>query len=303
MNEASQRSLESLQRWLQAVITHPEGVSAGTQSPAARAQIDASPGSLEQVVTRSRALSARERLEIYSRAYFSRLLECLRHEYSVLAAALGDELFDAFALGYLREYPSQSYTLARLGDRFPDYLAATRPAGDGEPDADWPEFLIDLARLERTVNEVFDAPGPERLELLDQRRMEAIDPAEWPQAIVECVPSLRLMELCYPVNEYFTAVRRKESPEIPGSAPSWLAVTRRNYQVRRYSLQRSQFELLRALQGGETVNQAIARAAASSLLPDDQFANALRDWFYFWTAEGFFVAVRTGEYSPRELDS
>jgi hypothetical protein len=152
MSESPQ-SLVRLQEWMQRVIVHPGGVLVGAaddeNEPVARAAIEA-------VINRSRALTAVERLEIYNHSYYARLLECLREEYSVLAQALGEELFDSFALAYLQAHPSRSYTLADLGSAFPEYLAATRPE---QADADWPELLIDLARLERTINEVFDGPG------------------------------------------------------------------------------------------------------------------------------------------------
>src|SRR5262249_43068317 len=103
--------LGRLQRWMQAVIMHPGGVEAGVGSPVARGEIDVPPQELERVVTRSRALSAADRMAVYSNAYVARLLECLREEYPTLVHALGREVFDEFAVGYLRAYPSRSYTL------------------------------------------------------------------------------------------------------------------------------------------------------------------------------------------------
>src|SRR5258707_9350668 len=155
--------LGQIQRWMQATIMNPVGVAEGIASPEARSHINVGPDEAEAVVTRSRALSALERLAIYSYAYYARLLECLREEFPVLKHALGEEVFDAFAVGYLEKYPSRSYTLFQLGVNFPRFLAETRP--DREADegvaAEWPDFLIDLATLERTFSEVFDGPGVE----------------------------------------------------------------------------------------------------------------------------------------------
>jgi hypothetical protein len=99
-------TLDELQRWMQAVITHPGGVVSGIKSAEARDQIAVVSEQVERVVTRSRALTAIERLQIYQHAYFARLLECLRQEYSVLAAALGNVIFDSFAVAYLQTHPS-----------------------------------------------------------------------------------------------------------------------------------------------------------------------------------------------------
>jgi hypothetical protein len=95
----------------------------------------------------------------------SRLAIFQCEEFPVLKHALGAEVFDAFAVGYLERYPSRSYTLFQLGANFPRFLAETRPeAGKGEGEAlpvNWPDFLIDLATLELTFNEVFDGLGVE----------------------------------------------------------------------------------------------------------------------------------------------
>ena len=73
--------LEQIQRWMQAVIVHPLGVEQGIASSDARRHVDVDPVDLEQVVTRSKALSAVERLAIYGYAYYARLLECLKEEF------------------------------------------------------------------------------------------------------------------------------------------------------------------------------------------------------------------------------
>jgi hypothetical protein len=157
--------------------------------------------------------------------------------------------------------------------------------------------MIDLARLERVVNEVFDGPGAEGRTLLDAGRLQAIPPDCWPKARLVCVPCLRLVKLNYPVNDYFTAIRRGEVPAIPEPQAAYLAVTRRDYRVIRYPLEPAQFELLRALLAGEHVGTAIERAAAVSSLDDEQLALALQSWFRLWTAEGFFRDVLSSSRS------
>ncbi len=132
------RNLDAIQRWMQTVIMNPHGVHAGVDSDDARHLIDVATDQVEAVVTRSHNLTALERLDIYHRAYFARLIECLRDEFPVILHALGDETFDAFALGYLQKYPSRSYTLNQLGTRFPQYLAETRPEQDGD-EPSWPD--------------------------------------------------------------------------------------------------------------------------------------------------------------------
>lgn len=295
--------LGPVQRWLQAVIMHPDGVDAGLASEAARRHLDVAPDDVEQVVSRSLAQTSVERLSIYANAYYARLLECLGEEFPVLKKTLGEETFDGFAFDYLQHYPSQSYTLGKLGENFARYLKETRPAAGeealsadastdgGELPADWPDFLIELATVEWTFSQVFDGPGIEGQTLLTSEQLQSIDAEEWPSARLEVVPCLKLLALRFPVNAYYTAIRRGKSPELPRPSPSWLAVTRREFIVRRHELTERQFVLLSALAAGESIGAAIERAAEAPGGDLDQFALDLGEWFRDWAANDFFQRV------------
>lgn len=288
------RNLDRIQRWMQSVITHPLGMAAGIESDAARAEIDINAEELESVIGRSKALDSLQRLEVYGNAYYARLLECLREEFSAVVHAVEEETFDSFSFEYLQAYPSRSYTLGNLGARFADFLAETRPAREpqdgGEPD--WADFLIDLARLERLYAEVFDGLGIEDVAELTADDFRNIPPDVWPDVKLITAPCLRLIELQFPVHEYITALRENREPEIPAAEPTWLAVTRRNYVVRRMPVSQPQFTLLSALADGAPVGEAIERMADSHQdLDTDQLANDLQEWFRDWSSARLFSRI------------
>ncbi len=280
--------LSRVQRWMQAVITHPSGVEAGCASDAARTEIEVDPLDLERIVTRSRSLPAVDRLAVYANAYYSRLLECLREEYPALVHTLGEELFDEFAVGYLEAHPSNSYTLHFLGSKFPQFLEETCPAGENPRVAD---FMVDLAKLERLYSDIFDGPGNEGNELICVERLSAVPPEELATARLVPAPDLHLIELRSPVHEYIRAVRRKQDPSLPEPAETLLAVHRRDYVIRRHVQPRVQFVLLQSLIAGNTVQEAIAAAAEFVESEFDEFAASLRNWFRDWAAEGFFRSI------------
>jgi hypothetical protein len=290
--------LDVVQKWFQAVVTHPGGVAAGSAGDEAQKLLrldHLDRGALESVVRRSRNLTAEERLSIYANAYWARLLECLGDCFPVLRAALGEEVFDGFAFEYLQRYPSRSYTLDRLGERFPRFLEETRPPETAQEVA-WPDFLIDLARFEWTLAKVFDGPGVEGQKLLSHDDLDGLREAPERFAAARLVPvvCLRLLASRYPVNAYYTAVRHAaegdEAP-VPEPAEERVAILRRDFVVRRYTLSRPQHALLEAVLAGATVNEAIAAAAALpdvDELDDEALAASFQAWFRFWTAEGFF---------------
>src|SRR5205085_3089399 len=62
-------------------------------------------------------LTSFERLEIYNRVYWFRVLDCLYDDYPGLRAVLGERKFMKLITAYLATYPSASFTLRNLGSR------------------------------------------------------------------------------------------------------------------------------------------------------------------------------------------
>lgn len=265
------------------VITHPDGVAVGAGSEEAQRWIPGDRDEVDRVVTRSKAMTAMERLAIYGNSYYARLIECIGDVYPVLKRTLGDEIFDGFAFGYLQDYPSQTYTLNLLGDRFVEYLQKSRPEEDGG----WADFLIDLAQLEWEIYEIFDGPGVEKEPPFE---FPLLEEANDPLALkIEMPPCFRLLEFSFPVNQHYTAVRQTEGElelPLPEANPHFVALSRRDFIVRRYPLSRGQFVLLQALRNGQTLGEALERCL--EFQDESSFESALPDWFRHWSAERCF---------------
>lgn len=298
----SSHSLSTIQSWMQAVIRHPEGVEAGVADEAAQAAIPLSLPDIERVITRSRSLDSIHRLRIYSNAYFARLLEVLSGEFPALAHTLGDELFAEFAAGYLQQHPSQSYTLAELGVKLPEHLAATRPEREST-DPDWADFLIDLATLERIYSEVFDGSGVESVTVWRGTDLDPTTPDRWAEGHLVFAPCVRLVTLRFPVHEYITAVRRKEAPEMPAPSPTYLVVSRRDYVVRRVPVPLTEFRVLSELFQRKSIAEALAHVWSADVPTTDvqRSAQQVHDWFRSWTAAGYFVEWIPAPFVPEQL--
>tara|TARA_R110002049_G_scaffold234002_6_gene407342 strand:- start:4299 stop:5225 length:927 start_codon:yes stop_codon:yes gene_type:complete len=288
-------SLDQVQRWLQTVIMDPDGIEAGIVSKEAHNQIAVDLEHVDDVIVRSQNQTSIERLQVYSNAYYARLLECLRSEFPALLHALGDETFDAFAFGYLQMYPSRSYTLANLGAKFPQFLTETRPNVGDESSNEaetWPDFLIDLATVERTYSEVFSSSGFENQRILQPEDVAAIPPEHISDARLIPVPCLRLLKLQYPVHEYISAVRHGNEILLPTVKPTYLVITRRDYVVRRCSVSSVEFAILADLQSGQTIEQSIEQASAHSGFSLLELELHLSDWFRQWAVSGYFQEIK-----------
>lgn len=284
----NERELDRLQRWMQEVITHPDGIAAGIASEPAQREVQTSAATIEEIIGPSNSLGSIERLAVYGDAYHARLVECLGDEFPALKHALGDDTFGGFAMGYLQQHPSQSYTLGELGRRFPDYLQDTRPTD--VPSPSWPDFLIDLATYERECADVFDGPGVEGQPLLDPDGLATITPDEIPRVVLHPAPCLRLLEVRFPVHEYVTAVRQNQQPRHPQPNVTHLVITRRDFVVRRGAVSRAEYLLLQSLIAGQPLGEAIESAVEATEADVEHFASELAGWFRHWSAAGWFVS-------------
>lgn len=247
------QSLSELQSWMQHFITAAE-LDAETSEAASR------------LVLPSNTLAAEERVGIYRGMYLPRLIEALETDYPGVLCYLGREGFDKAAEMYLRNCPSTSYTLNRLGDRFPKFLMS---------------FAGQLARLELAMTQVFDE---EECSVLTASHVAAIPDQAWESAILQPIQALRIMAFGYGVSEYLDRVQSGENPVEILKKRTYVAVYRRDFNVHRLTLPYPAFKLLRSLTAGTPVAQAVA----GSGLGEERIFQAFREW----TAAGLFRSIQ-----------
>ena len=100
------------------------------------------PGVDADYIKPNRRMNSAERLEIYSRSYWFRILDSLYEDFPGLCAVTGERAFRQLSLAYLVECPSRSFTLRDLGSRLPEWLERN-PRYAGKPQA----LAIDMARF------------------------------------------------------------------------------------------------------------------------------------------------------------
>jgi hypothetical protein len=268
--------LAELQRWLLANISDIGGIEAHTDPLRGQWTSD--------LIAPSRQQTPEQRLEVYSHAYYARLAECLREMFPVLVKALGREAFEPFANDYISRYPPSSYTLNRLADHFVEYLVETRPTD--VPSPGWPDFMIELARLEQTIDHVFDGPGNEGEPPLDIGGLSQLAPAALAGLRFTPAPCLRLLALQFPVNDFYTVCRAAadEPAGFPQPQATWLAVTRREYVVRRVPLAQLEYAVLAELAAGRTLGEALLHVG-------DVTPSQISSWFADWGRLRFFSRI------------
>ncbi|QMV18890.1 DUF2063 domain-containing protein [Granulicella sp. 5B5] len=240
-------------------------------------------------------LSSFERLEIYNRQYWFRVIEAVSEDFPALNALLGEKKFDALVLAYLRENPSTSWTLRDIGKKLPTWLRE-HPEFTGRRH----QLSLDVTALEWAYVEAFDSLRHPPLTAED---LHAIGP----DTRLTLQPHLQLLQLRYPVDELVLIVRR-DAPETEVASNAsmqrkevkrmrlpamkreavYLAVHRYDDIVYYRRIEREASAILTALRDGETLGEALSKAFHRSRLTPGQQAAKIQETFAHAAELGWF---------------
>ena len=253
-----------------------------------------------QIAKPNNRLTSFERLEIYNRMYWFRVLDSLYDDCPGLRAVLGDKKFIALAEAYLVKYPSSSFTLRNLPSRLARFIRA-------EPRYTRPHtaLCLDLARFEWARVEVFDTaarPVFTTNDLLD------IPPVRQGKLRLTLQPYLQLLRLDYPVDEFVLAVKQREAEllrgeasnapsarrklrerkaKLPERARTHVAIHRLNGQIFFKRLEPAAYRILAALRAGRTLEQALATGIPRAKKSQADWAAKVQTWFRLWMELGW----------------
>jgi hypothetical protein len=242
-------------------------------------------------------LSSFERLEIYNRQYWFRILNALAEDFPALRSVIGGRAFDAMSVAYLSVYPSKSFTLRNLGSKLPEWLEKN-PHFAGRRAS----FAQDVARIEWAFVEAFDAAEREPLTL---EQISTLDGSSH----LALQPHLQLIELEYPVDDLVlnlhkaekrqateAGLKHEEDDHAPAKLPvlrrkpTWLAAHRVDFSVYYLRLKRGEFHTLRAICAGRPIAEAIEAGVTNARVPASRRPQLVRQWFTAWAELGWICA-------------
>lgn len=240
-------------------------------------------------------LSSFERLEIYNRQYWFRVIGAAAEDFPGLLAVLGEEKFDKLVLAYLKENPSTSFTLRNLGAKLPHWLESHSEFAPRRHD-----LLVDVAKLEWAYIESFDGASFSPLSELDISSLTA-------ESHLSLQPHLQLLDLRYPVDKLILAVHRETpSAGVASNAASehkhkslkklpvmrrstiHLVIHRFENEVYYRRIDHEAFLLLSAIQAGATIGTALETAFNNSTLSATKQAEKIQKYFAHAAGLGWF---------------
>lgn len=239
----------------------------------------------------NRRLTSFERLEIYNRQYWLRLMECFAEDYPGVRAVLGERRFHDLAVAYLASHPSRRFTLRDLGARLIEFIQV-EPRWTGA----LRELASDMARLEWAHIEAFDNEAKAPVAAADLLGRDAA------RIRLRLQPYITLLQLAWPLDDYLIALRenprlrgeasnaiatssahsRKRVPRLPERRAIRLAVHRYQNVVYYKRLNPAQYNLLVALQSGASLERALRSLPEKGAMPP------VGEWFQDWATLGWF---------------
>jgi hypothetical protein len=218
----------------------------------------------ESFIAPNSRLTAFERLEIYNRQYWFRVLGSLAEDFPALRSVIGERAFEALSVAYLTAHPSRSFTLRNLGSKLPDWLAEN-PNFAGRRH----RLAIDVARIEWAFIEAFDNADHTPLTLDQIATLDA-------GSRLALQPHLRLIALDYPTDDLVlnlhnhekrqtseAGVKHEDTKGAPAKLPrlrrrpNWLAAHRVDLAVFYRRLQPEEFLTLAVIRQGLPLAEAI----------------------------------------------
>ena len=242
-------------------------------------------------------LTSFERLEIYNRQYWFRVLSGFAEDFPGLRAILGTRAFDRIAEAYLKDCPSTSFTMRNIGSKLEPWLRQ-HPKFAGLRQ----QLAVDMVRLEWAEINAFDGKRETPLTPADLAK------ANPPKLRLRLQPYITLLDLKYPVDDLLLAVRKdaedvsvasnamnerhktKRVKAVAGMKPNpiFLAVHRLGEEVYFRRLEREEFAILSFLRDGKSLNAAIDAGLRRSNTPVTERPLLIQKWFQTWSTLGWF---------------
>jgi hypothetical protein len=242
-------------------------------------------------------LTSFERLEIYNRQYWFRVLYAIAEDFPAVRAVVGAKRFEELSVAYLTAHPSRSFSLRNLGSKLVEWLIAN-PKWTGRRHA----LAIDLARIEWAFVESFD--NPERTPLtLDQ--IATLDG----DSRLALQPHVQLLALDYAADDIALALHDKEKRQTSEAGvkheddaeeavqlpklrrrPTWVASHRVDLNVYYRRMEREEFLTLAAIRDGHALGEALEAGFGGSRVPEARRPQRVREWFARWGELGWICA-------------
>jgi hypothetical protein len=285
--------LADFQRWFGRASSRPlladnATIARGVDGPALRTEAEARLNTVN-------GLTGLERLEVYNRQYWFRLITIMQEEYPCGLHVLGLDTFNLWVIRYLDAHPPMSPYLADMDSGFPPFLRRRFRDTKGEAHR---EKVLQAVAYDKALSRAFDVPdiaNPVSGSRAGSKARSAVSrlsvSARWTRA-----GHLTPLWMGWDFATYRALCREDESllGRFPlkrkGRDGHGVCLHRHDNVIYEKAITRAEFLLLEALAKPRTLDQMF-RAAMKSGGPKERAAmeRNVGAWFKEWTELGWIV--------------
>ena len=274
-------TLREIQQRMGNAVMHP--LTANDQAPR-RLKSEA-----EAIIKRNDRLSSLERLEIYSRSYWFRVLDSLVEDFPGVRAIVGcvsSTRCRAITCWRIRHDPSPCAISVRIS-----WSGWTRTVSESRP---YEHLALDMARLEWAQMEAFDGA--------QKRSSRPRSGRGRGRRGLKLQPYIRLVACRYAVDDLLLEIqearrfelRRSQTGVASGCCRSARGMFHRGASRRLLRLLSAggagSISAAAALQAGNSLGDALEVAFAGSAVPQERWPALVQEWFSLWMNLGWFSA-------------
>lgn len=286
-NSKTPPSLHELQSWMKWIVTDPRGVNPALADPfpSLRLNLERYTSPSKNVlpwIAETTTFNRSVRLDIYAEAYFLRLLESMKSDFSISAQILGDVSFQKLVCDYIKQHPSSSASLADVGRYFSKFVGTYS-------DLKHVRFLEPVMEMEWLFIESFYADDSG---FLDSSLLVNMSDEDWETAKFILAPSVFLIESTWPLD----SISKMQVEDfdldqlIEFNRPHGFLMSRKSGTVSLESMTEAQFGLIKKLKQGESLMSSLEQVQA--VFPEIDIGSEIMNWFNEWVSLGIISELK-----------
>lgn len=222
-------------------------------------------------ISPSPTLNPTERLELYHRQYWYRLLDSIAEDFPALRTFLGETVFWGFIERYLEAHPPRDINLRHLGATLANFIATEQTSLSHGIHAE------ELARLEYAICEIVEEP-----------HYPPIVAADLAHVAIALQPHVRLLAMRTAAHSFWRSRRKRSFKTVHSSPRFFLVVYRQGHRIHVESISRSAHQLLSAFATHTSLDTVMGMIANLPRHLQPPTPQAVANWFRLWFERGWF---------------
>ena len=198
-----------------------------------------------------KAPNIQRRFDVYRNNVMASLIEALKANFPITFALVGQDFFNALAVGYISENPPVIPMLFQYGAEFPSFIAEY-PAVSTIP------YLSDVAQLENHWRAAYHAVEKQSIDIT---AVQAFSPEDQMNLLFEIHPSASILKSGWPIYSIWQGHESGDMGQIDLEVSENVVICRPQVNVLLANLNMEACVFFRQIINGQTLGEAYGAAA------------------------------------------